>query len=427
MAALPEDFLHYLWKFRLFDQKGLQIVSGEPVEIVNVGLHNSHAGPDFQSAMIRIGDTLWAGNVEIHLRSSDWERHNHHTDKSYDNVILHVVGKHDQEIFRTDGSKIPVLSLDKLIPQKISNAYLNLVECMDWIPCGRQISQIDSFHITTWLHRVEIERLEQKSESITELLLEFKGGWDDAFYIRLASNFGFKINSMPFEMLARSLPQQLLARYKDKPLQIESLIFGQAGFLDQRYTDEYPSLLKKEYEFLKKKHSLKSMDNYIWKYLRMRPVNFPTTRLGQFAALIIRSNHLFSKILIETDVKRIINMFHDLPVNSYWLNHYRFDTPATRPSSGLGEQSVINILINTVAVFLMAYGRKTGSSDHINRSISLLENLPPETNAVIERFKQVKIRPDNAFFSQSLIQLKKAYCDEKKCLSCGIGTKLLNI
>ena len=425
--AIPEDFLHYLWKFRLFDQKGLYTVSGDPIEIVNVGLHNTHSGPDFQSSMIRIGNTLWAGNVEIHLRSSDWERHQHQTDKSYDNVILHVVGKHDQEIFRTDGSRIPVLSLDKLIPQQITDAYLNLVECMDWIPCGKQISKIDSFYIRSWLYRVEIERLEQKSELITDLLLEFKGGWDEAFYINLASNFGFKINSMPFEMLARSLPQALLARYKNKPLQIESLIFGQAGFLDHHYTDEYPGLLSKEYEFLKKKHSLTPMDNYIWKYMRMRPVNFPTTRLAQFAALVIRSNHLFSKILAETDIRNVINMFHDLPVNSYWHNHYRFDTPTTRSSSGLGEQSINNILINTVAVFLMAYGRNTGSSGHIDRSISLLENLPPETNALTERFKEIKIRPDSAFFSQSLIQLKKAYCDEKKCLSCGIGMKLLNI
>lgn len=425
--AIPEDFLHYLWKFRLFDQIGLHTISGDPIEILNVGLHNSHAGPDFQSSIIRIGDTLWAGNVEIHLRSSDWDRHKHQTDKSYDNVILHVVGKHDQEIFRTDGSSIPVLSLEKLIPNQISNAYLHLIECMDWIPCGRQISKIDSFYIRSWLYRVEIERLEKKSESISGLLHELQGGWDDAFYIYLASNFGFKINAMPFEMLARSLPQALLGRYKNRPLQIESLIFGQAGFLDQKYTDDYPKLLCKEFEFLKKKHALTPMDNYIWKYMRMRPVNFPTCRLAQFSALVIRSNHLFSKILAEKDIRCIVNMFQDLPVNSYWNDHYRFDITTTRATPRLGEHSINNILINTVSVFLMAYGRKTGSAEHIHRSISLLEKLPPETNALTKRFKEIMINPENAFFSQSLIQLKKAYCDEKKCLSCGIGMKLLNI
>ncbi|WP_411275655.1 DUF2851 family protein [Daejeonella sp.] len=424
--AIPEDFLHYLWKFRLFDQKSLHTISGESIQILNVGVHNSHAGPDFQSSLIKIGNTLWAGNVEIHLRSSDWERHKHQTDESYDNVILHVVGKHDQEIFRTDGSNIAVLSLDKLIPRKITDAYLHLLECMDWIPCCRQISKIDSFYIRSWLYRVEIERLEQKSESITGLLVEFKGGWDEAFYIYLASNFGFKINAIPFEMLARSLPQTLLGKYKNRPLQIESLIFGQAGFLNQKYSDDYPQLLTKEYNFLKKKHSLQSVDKYIWKYLRMRPGNFPSCRLAQFSALVIRSNHLFSKILAGKDIKSIVDMFHDLPVNSYWNDHYRFDKSTFRATPRLGEHSINNILINTVSVFLMAYGRKTGSAEHIHRSISLLEMLPPETNTLTKRFKEINIIPENAFFSQSLIQLKKAYCDEKKCLSCGIGTKLLN-
>ena len=424
--AIPEDFLHYLWKFRLFNQKGLRTISGDAIEIVNVGLHNTHAGPDFQSSILRIGETLWAGNVEIHLRSSDWERHKHQIDKSYDNVILHVVGKHDQEIFRTDGSDIPVLSLENLIPQQITDAYLNLVQCMDWIPCCRQISKIDSFYIKNWLYRVEIERLEQKSESISGLLLEFKGGWDQAFYIFLAANFGFKVNAIPFEMLARSLPQTLLGRYKNRSLQIESLIFGQAGFLDQKYADEYPQLLSKEYQFLKTKHALQPIDKFIWKYLRMRPVNFPTCRLAQFSALVVRSSHLFSKILAERDIKSIVNMFQDLPINSYWDNHFRFDTPANRASPRLGEQSINNLLINTVSVFLMAYGKKNDSAEHISRSISLLENLPPETNNLTKCYKEIMISPENAFFSQSLIQLKKAYCDQKKCLSCGIGMKLLN-
>lgn len=424
--SVPEDFLHYLWKFRLFSQHGLKTAAGDPVEIISVGLHNKHAGPDFESATIRIGSTLWAGNVEIHLRSSDWEKHQHQFDQAYDSVILHVVALHDRDIFRTDGTKIPVLALDALIPQKISDNYLRLQESLDWIPCGNQISDIDPFHIRTWLYRMEIERLEEKSELINGMLNELKGSWDDAFYIFLARNFGFKTNAMPFEMLARSLPQPLLARYKNRPLQIESLIFGQAGFLLSKHSDEYPEVLRKEYIFLQKKHSLQPMDNYLWKYMRMRPVNFPTIRLAQFAALIIRSNHLFSRILIEKDVKRIIGMFDNLPVNQYWQKHYRFDTEAACSYPGFGKQSIDNVLINTVSIFLMAYGRATGSAEHISRSISLLENLPRETNAIVNRFKETGLNVENAFQSQSLIQLKKAYCDRKKCLSCGIGMKLLN-
>jgi hypothetical protein len=423
--AIPEDFLHYLWKFRLFSQQGLKTASGESIEIISVGFHNKHAGPDFESAKIRIGNTLWIGNVEIHLRSSDWERHHHQIDKTYDNVILHVVSQHDQEIFRTDGTMIPVIALEALIPDKITDNYLSLLECMDWIPCGKQISKVDSFHIKSWLYRVEIERLEEKADLIDEILTEFKGSWDDAFYIFLARNFGFKTNAMPFEMLARSLPQQLLGRYKNKPLQVESLIFGQAGFSRHKYKDEYPELLRKEYLFLQKKHSLKPMDNYLWKYMRMRPVNFPTLRLAQFAALINISNHLFSKILIEEDIGRIISMFDNLPVKKYWYTHYRFDAETPHFSPMLGMQSINNILINTVVAFIMAYGKMTGSSYHINRSLDLLEKVPSETNSITRCFKELGVVSENAFFSQSLIQLKKAYCDRKKCLSCGIGIKLL--
>lgn len=424
---LPEDFLHYLWKFRLFGQKDLKTASGEILDIITVGIHNKNAGPDFENAQIRIGITLWAGNVEIHLRSSDWERHQHQLDKAYDNVILHVVGKHDQKIFRSDGTEIPVFILDELIPPNVASNYFRLMEGMNWIPCEKQLIHVDSFHINSWLSRILIERLEEKLNLIDDILLEVKGSWDDAFYIILARNFGFKTNSIPFEMLARSLPQQLLARYKNKPLQVEALIFGQAGFLNGHFKDDYPKTLKREYLFLKGKHSLLPIDRYLWKYMRLRPHNFPTIRLAQFAALAIKSNHLFSRILDEKDVNLIIKMFRKLPVNSYWNTHYRFEAECSPSSSGLGEQSVNNILINTISTFLFAFGKKTGTNVYMNRSLSLLENLPPETNGIIKRFKEIGVKPESAFFSQSLMQLKKAYCDQKKCLSCGIGTKLLNL
>jgi hypothetical protein len=425
--AIPEEFLHFLWKFRLFEQRDLKTDSGESVEILKVGGHNTHSGPDFQDALIKLGETLWAGNVEIHLRSSDWLRHRHQTDQAYDNVILHVVWQHDHDISRTDRTIIPTLSLEALTPQRLTEKYIQLRECMDWIPCGNQIAEVDQFHIRNWLYRVEIERLEQKSASISSLLSEFKGSWDDAFYVSLAINFGFKVNALPFEMLARSLPQQLLTRYKHKPFQIEALIFGQAGLLGRKYKDEYPRMLSNEYRFLKKKHSLSPIDNYLWKYLRMRPVNFPTKRLAQFAAVVSTSAHLFSEVVAENDVAVLIGMFNRIPVNPYWENHYRFDTATARCTGGLGKQSINNILINTVAVFLMAYGLSISSDRLINRSIAVLEKLEPETNSLINRFKDINVKPENAFFSQALIQLKKAYCDQKKCLYCGIGIKLLNI
>jgi hypothetical protein len=424
---LTEDFIHYLWKFRLFDQQHLKTVDGQALEIIRVGEHNKDAGPDFGAALIRMGDTLWAGNVEIHIRSSDWTRHLHQSDRAYDNVILHVVAYHDRDVLRDDGTRIPVLEISGLIPQQTADRYRYLQESMEWIPCIKRLPELEHVYIRNWLYRIGIERIEEKSGLTDHILSEYKGSWDDAFYISLARNFGFKTNALPFEMLARSLPRSLLAAYLNRSIRVEALIFGQAGFLEQKYEGTYPQALCKEYEFLKKKHVLKPLDKFLWKYMRLRPRNFPTLRLAQFTALIICSNHLFSRILAEKDPGMIIRMFTDLPVNSYWCTHYRFDKPAKRTSATLGEQSVINILINTVAVFLMAYGRHTGSDDYRSRSLALLENLPAESNAIISRFRVAGVYPDNAFFSQSLIQLKKSYCDQKKCLSCGIGMKLLNI
>lgn len=421
-----EDLLHYIWKFRLYHEPLLKTATGESLDIIRPGQHNQHAGPDFSNAKIRIGDTLWAGNVEIHIRSSDWYRHQHQCDRAYDNVILHVVAYHDQSIFRTDGTEIAVLEIGKLIPENISDNYEELMAGLSWIPCENKVKQVDNFFINTCLTRVLIERLEEKSEMIKALLDEVKGSWDDAFYISLARNFGFKTNALPFEMLARSLPQYLLARYKDRPFQIEALIFGQAGFLEIKLKDDYPQLLRKEYRFLRKKHDLIPVDRYLWKYMRLRPCNFPSIRLAQFAALIIRSNHLFSKIIDEMDIAVIISLFNKLKLNEYWNTHYRFDQECKHSAVTLGEEAINNILINTISVFLFAFGIKTGNVIHRDRAITLLESLKPERNAIIRRFNEIGINSSDSAISQALIQLKKSYCDQKKCLSCVIGIKILS-
>ena len=421
-----EDLLHYIWQFRLYHVSDLKSTSGESLDIVRPGQHNHHAGPDFSNAKIRIGDTLWAGNVEIHIRSSDWYRHQHQFDKAYDNVILHVVAYHDQEIFRTDGTEIVVLEIGNLIPEEIAQNYEYLMAGLNWIPCEKKIKQVDEFFINNCLTRVLIERLEEKSKLIDTLLIEVKGSWNDAFYISLARNFGFKTNALPFEMLARSLPQSLLARYKDRPFQIEALIFGQAGFLDTKLKDTYPQMLRKEYRFLLIKHHLRPIDKYLWKYMRLRPCNFPSLRLAQFAALIIRSNHLFSKIIDEKDIAVISAMFNKLKLNEYWNTHYRFDQECKYSAASLGEEAINNILINTVSVFLFAFGIRTGSVIHRERGIMLLEGLKPERNAIIRKFNDIGINSSNSAISQALIQLKKSYCDQKKCLSCGIGIKILS-
>lgn len=261
--TFPEEFLHYLWKFCLLKKQEYKTTSGDDLNIISVGLHNSHAGPDFESAKIRIGDTLWAGNVEIHIRSSDWNRHQHQFDPAYNNVILHVVSEHDQEIIRNDGTKIPVFEVKGLIPPEIAQNYISLMADLTWIPCEKHLSGIEPFIIKNWLSRILIERLEDKSNQVKDLLKEYKGSWDDSFYITLARNFGFKTNAVPFEMLARSLPRQLLDRYKNRAQQIEALIFGQAGFLNDNFKEEYPKLIMQEYKFLRQKYSLDPIDRYL--------------------------------------------------------------------------------------------------------------------------------------------------------------------
>jgi hypothetical protein len=424
--SFPEDFLHYLWKFRLFEQKNLKTISGEVLEIISTGFHNKDSGPDFEQAKMRIGETVWVGNVEIHIQSSDWDKHKHSLDAAYNNVILHVVYTYDKAVFRNDGSEIQTLDLNKRIPKEIEFHYRELMQNINWIPCEKLISGVDNLYIKHWLERVLIERLEEKSKIVNAILVKYKGSWDDAFYVMMANNFGFKTNALPFELLAASLPQQILAKHKHNKLQIEALIFGQAGILNGKLSDKYAQAIQKEYLYLRKKYNLKSLDQFIWKFLRLRPQNFPTIRLAQFAALILKSNHLFSRVVEIQDFKEIANMFTDLPVNSYWKTHFRFDKETKSFSAQMGEEAINNILLNTVSLFLYSYGKQMGNEYYINKALGILENLPAEINQVTRRFNSIGIKYDKADSSQALLQLKKYYCDQKKCLNCGIGIKLIN-
>ncbi len=422
---ITEDLLCYLWKFRLFELNDLKTVSGDTVEIINPGFRNTDSGPDFSEAKIRIGDTLWAGNVELHLNSSDWVKHAHTTNKAYDSVILHVVYSHDLPISRTDGTLIQTLELKGRIPLQIESKYHDLMQNLYWIPCENKLKEVDNFIISNWLSRVLIERLELKSREVLNLVEEQKGSWDDAFYIAMARNFGFKTNALPFEMLARALPQQILAKHKNNSLQTEALIFGQAGFLKDAIEDSYHRQLKIEYSYLRKKYKLIPIDVYLWKFLRLRPNNFPTVRLAQFAALVTNSNHLFSKVIEIREKKELGKLFENLPVNSYWETHFRFVKVTEPASKQLGKESINNILLNTVAIFIFSYGKYIGNSSLTKRAIELLESLPGETNSIVNRYNSIGLKSPGADASQALLQLKKYYCDTKKCLSCGIGVKLL--
>jgi len=423
-----EDFIHYIWKFRLFDRENLQTTAGESIEVFSAGLQNSDSGPDFHNARLRIGDTTWAGNVEIHINSSDWHKHKHTNDNAYKNVILHVVYRDDEPIILPDGRALPTLELKDRISPDLYNRYHQMVfGNQQFIPCEGSIRRVDDMTLRNWLTRVLVERLEKRSATVTAALDKNKGDWEETFYQFLAAQFGFKTNALPFELLAKSLPQLTLAKHKNNPLQIEALIFGQAGFLDDDFQDEYPQKLKEEYGFLRKKYDLKPIEKHLWKFMRMRPQNFPTIRLAQFAALIARSNHLFSKVLDIKDVTQLRELFTRMEVNPYWDMHYRFDAESKPSSKSLGQSSIDILLLNTFVLFLFCYGKHNQQEYFINRSLKLLEKIPAEQNNIVTNFDSVGIKVNTAFDSQALLELKNSYCSYKKCLQCGVGNKILRL
>ena len=431
---MQEEFLWYIWKFRLFDSNDLKTTDGEPVQILKVGEHNSDSGPDFFNARIKIGNTTWAGNVEIHVNSSDWKKHSHQKDKAYDNIILHVVHEADVKIHRGNGELIPALELKNRIPQNVYGKYLQFKSSKDWIPCEKQIASVDKFILNNWLDRLLVERLERKSKTITDSLKQNKNNLEETFYQMLARNFGQKINSEPFELLAKQLPISVLAKHKNNLVQIESLLFGTAGMLEKEFKEDYPKELKKEYKFLKSKFKLRSMDSFLWKFMRLHPPNFPTIRISQFANLIYKSSHLFSKILEANSVKQIISLL-ETETSEYWQMHYRFgkQSPLSsgRGSWGeakrkrLGSDTINTIIINTIVPFMFVYGKEKGEEKFCDKALAFLEKLEAENNFIILKWKSMGVPAKSSYETQALLQLKNEYCSKKRCLECSVGNTLL--
>jgi len=421
---MKESILHYVWQNKLFFSTQLKTTDGECVEIIDVGRSNADAGPDFFNAKIRIGETLWAGNVEIHNQSSDWVKHNHQLDKAYDSIILHVVLQANNEVYRIDGSPIPQLELK--FPKQIEENYEQLLCQQKWIPCSDKIGVVPAIFIQSWKTALLTERLEQKMNSIERLLTGSNQHWEEAFYVTLARNFGFGTNSQAFESLAKSLPVSILGKHKDQLFQLEALLFGQAGLLKLDEYDEYSSQLKKEYDFLRAKYELNPLDGSQWKLLRLRPDNFPHVRIAQFAALIHSSSKLFSKIVENPDLDYLRELFV-CKTSTYWETSYLFGNESPRQIKKLGDQSVSGILINTVVPFLFCYANQKKDDELKDKALHILEQIPAERNSIILGWKDLGLKVQNAFDSQSLLQLKKQYCDEKKCLRCRIGHKVLSL
>ena len=421
---MREDLLHYVWRLLRFDQSSLRTTQGEPVEILRRGQLNPNAGPDFMNARLRIGETTWAGNVEMHLNSSEWLRHGHQHDRAYDNVLLHVVLDEDVPIYRPDGSRIPCLELRRRIPPRIFNTYLRLLHNEHWIPCQYHFYKATELTKNMFLDRVLIERLERKTEDISALLERNRNDWDNAFAQYLARYLAGPKNSEPAEELMRALPVKLFAKHADQPLAAEALVFGQSGLIPENIEEEFPQKLQKEYKFLAAKYELTPLRPERWKFLRMRPAGFPTVRLAQLAAVVRQHARPFHKVLNSKSVEELRALFEVLP-HPYWHTHYRFGRESVEREKPLGRTTVDSLLVNVVAPFLWLYADRRGNDTERDRALQLLEALPAERNKIVRGWQALGQTPESAYRTQALLQLKKDYCDRNRCLDCAIGNTIL--
>ena len=420
---MSEEFLQYIWQHKLFKHKEYILDDGETVEIIDTGIKNTDSGPDFFNAKIKIGNTLWAGNIEIHKESSEWYSHGHNKDKAYNNVILHVVYKISSGSINEKGNKVPVLKLE--FSDSLLKNYTDLLRNKNGIFCKYQLEKIDNFYISFWLDKLAIERVNNKTDQINSILNVNQNNWEESFYQYLCRSFGFGTNGNPFELLARSVSLKVLSKHKDNLNHIEAILFGQSGLLQLNETnDEYTMLLNTHYDHFKKKYGLKPIDGFIWKFMRLRPVNFPTVRIAQLSMLVFKSVHLLSKI---KETKKLNQLYELLKfgTSEYWKNHYHFSKESKTKEKIIGNESIKSLVINTIVPFLYIYGDKTGDEDLKTRSFNFLNEISPERNNIIKEWELYGIYAGNAYESQALIQLRKEYCNKKKCIYCAIGNEII--
>lgn len=419
-----ERLYHYLWKFKMFG-KHLEDSDGNDIEVIDPGCHNENAGPDFFNAKIKINGVIWVGNVEIHVKASDWHRHSHHRDPAYDNIILHVVGISDCPVKRADGSTVPQVVIT--MPENFYKTLGILSENIDKLRCARHVNDIPDLNKTDWLETLMIERVQQKAAHILEILDMTKGDWEQTCFISLARALGFGINSDPFEMLAKSVPLQYLHHHNDNIFQLEALLLGQAGMLDSsvHILDEYYQTACAEYYFLARKYGLKPLNIALWKYSKTRPQNFPHRRIAFLAKTCENGFSLFSKIKCNSkDVDNLAGLFrHEL--EGYWKEHFSFDTEAMKAPASLSASSIMLIIINMVVPLLYANAARTDNPEQGEKAINILYSLKPENNVITRLWESAGIKPKNAAESQALIELKKKYCDTRKCLYCRFGVHYL--
>lgn len=422
---IQEIFLYFLWKYQYFNTRELVTVEGEPLIVDAVGFRNDFAGPDFKEAKLRIGGMQWMGSVEMHVKASDWYRHGHQEDDNYDNVILHVVWEADRAVLRSDGQVIPTLTLQPLVKPEVLRRYESMVDSPDKIPCHDSYKSVKAITRLSMLERVLVSRIQDKAAIFNRLLEDNHQDWEETAYQWLMKGFGFKTNADNMLSLAQSLPLRILQKHRNQPQQVEALLFGQAGLLDVEIKDDYPEKLQREYRFLKNKYGLKNRVHYNdWHFSKVRPSNYPTIRLAQLAALLIKFPHIFSFFSEIINFKAVMK---DLEVeqSDYWQAHYAIDKPAGRKPGLLSKSARENLVINTTTPFLAALSTARDDQSYLETALNLLTSIPAERNHITELWAGYGWNISSAFDSQGLIQLYNHFCAQKRCIDCAIGIELV--
>ena len=410
---MKEEFIYYLWENRLLS-KDLLTVDGEAVYVISVGTRNYDSGPDFLDARIRIGKTLWVGHVEIHVNASDWFRHGHHNDDAYKNVVLHVVYCND-----TERLAIPTVEIKGKFDEGVYEKYNGFLKSRRWIACEKLIAGIQQFTWLSWLERIVVERLEAEVKDVFSKLAANNYDWEETLYQRIMRYCGLKVNNEAFERLARLLPLRILRKHIDNPLQVEAMFFGCAGFLEREFTESYPVLLQREFKILKSKFNLSVMPMAYWKFLRLRPPNFPTIRLAQMASIVCKYDNMFSKLQIVKDLDSVRNLFN-VEVNEYWDTHFQFEKPSSEKKKKLGDTAVDVMIINAVVPVLFSYGIYRDDQELKDRSLGFLNVMEPEDNVIIRKFEELGVNVRNAQQTQALLHLYGNYCKKRNCLKCRV-------
>jgi hypothetical protein len=426
---MKEEFLHYLWKYRLYDPDRLFDSLRNKISVIHPGEYNRDSGPDFFNSRISIGGTVWAGNVEIHTMASHFDLHGHQKDPAFNNVILHVVAVNDKKVYNEKGEEVltAIMEFDQALYEK----YISLVNNPCAIACQDGLKSVDSIIVRHWLGSLVVERFESKAELILKIFSETGNDWEETFYRLLSRYFGFRVNTGPFEMLATALPFRIIRKHADNRFQIEALLFGTAGMLDDglfkdALADKYYRDLLKEFKILSAKYSLQPIHGWIWKFSRLRPANFPTIRISQLASMLSASGGLFSRVIEAPDINELRALFC-VSASDYWHEHFVFGKKSRRMTKNTGLQAAEIILINAVIPAIFVFGLSRDRQDICDRAFTFLDNIKAEDNVIIKEWRSAGIEAESAFYSQALIQLRNEYCRKRKCLYCRIGSKLISM